>query len=352
MKYHIIYNSNSVQNDFSNRSLPDNVEQERLETISVIRVLWFREGARPPSDPGFNYGTGPCSYKPKSPGMVRKSSPSGDTYSPKSPGLRRKGCYTQAYPPKSPGSSRKRMSASPVSTRRASGSPVRKEPPSSPVLVRRDPFSGSIATRQQPAPPSSYHTVTFNPSPNPAPAPFNPSVPTKKYASVRFNPTKGRVVENAVPEFQSQPVVPPDAVVAPSSAAPLPQEKIIVSQPEPEPVSEPVPQAPPSQAPVPAPAPETIPAPAPALAPAPAPEVAPKPVPPVPAPKPPKPPKPVGAPRAPVPPPAQQKLGVSETMRMVHQEDREQRSSGGSSPPPPENLELQTVHAKTFEKRR
>ena len=139
------YNSNSnysVQNDFSNRSLPDNVEQERLETISVIRVLWFREGARPPSDPGFSYGTGPYSYKPKSPGMVRKSSPSGDAYSPKSPGLRRKGSYTQAYPPKSPGSSRKRMSASPVRTRRASGSPVRKEPPSSPVLVRREPFSG------------------------------------------------------------------------------------------------------------------------------------------------------------------------------------------------------------------
>ena len=348
----MIYNSNFVHNDFSNRSLPDNVEQEKLETISVIRVLWFREGARPPSDPGFNYGTGPCSYKPKSPGMVRKSSPSGDAYSPKSPGLRRKGSYTQSHPPKSPGSSRKRMSASPVRTRRASGSPVRKEPPSSPVLVRRDPFSGSVATRQQPAPPSSYHAVTFNPTPNPALAPFNPSVPTKKYASVRFNPTKGRVVENAAPEYQSQPVVTPEPVVAqpPAALAPQPEEKIIVSHPEPEPASEPVPQVPLSQAPVPAPTPETVPAPAPPPAPARASKVAPKPVP-VPAPKPPKPPKPAGAPRAPVPPPAQQKLGVSETMRMVHQEDREQRSCGSSSPPP-ENLELQTVHAKTFEKRR
>ena len=221
--------------------------------------MWFREGARPPSDPGFSYGTGPYSYKPKSPGMVRKSSPSGDAYSPKSPGLRRKGSYTQAYPPKSPGSSRKRMSASPVRTRRASGSPVRKEPPSSPVLVRREPFSGSTTTRQQATTPSSYHTVTFNPNPNPALVPFNPSVPTKKYASVRFNPSKGRVVENAAPEYQSQPVVPREAVVAPPPAAPAPQpeEKIIAFQGEPEPVPEPVPQTPSSQAPAPAPVPET-----------------------------------------------------------------------------------------------
>ena len=215
---------------------------------------------------------------------------------------------------------RKRMSASPVRTRRASGSPVRKEPPSSPVLVRREPFSGSTTTRQQATPPSSYHTVTFNTNPDPALVPFNPSVPTKKYASVRFNPSKGRVVENAAPEYQSQPVVPPEAVVAPPPAAPAPQpeEKIIAFQSEPEPVPEPVPQAPSSQAPAPAPFPETAPTPAPVPAPAPAPEVAPKSAP-VTAPKPPKPPKPAGAPRAPVPPPTQQKLGVSETMRMVHQ---------------------------------
>ena len=88
----MVFNSNySVQNDFSNRSLPDNVEQERLETMSVIRVLWFREGARPPSDPGFSYGTGPYSYKPKSPGMVRKSSPSGDGIFPKEPRPEAKG---------------------------------------------------------------------------------------------------------------------------------------------------------------------------------------------------------------------------------------------------------------------
>ena len=150
--------------------------------------------------------------------MVRKSNspvPVPKNPAPKSPGLRRKGGYSVSYPPKSPGASRRRLPASPVVQRREPpGSPVRKEPPRSPVLVRREPLScGSGSIKKQQVPISHYHPVTFNAVPSPPSVPFNPCVPQKKYASVRFNPSKERVIESLpASDCAEQSSVPPQPV--------------------------------------------------------------------------------------------------------------------------------------------
>ena len=282
---------------------------------------------------------------------------------------------------------------SPVVPRREPpGSPVRKEPPRSPVLIRREPLScGSGSIKKQHVPISHYHPVTFNAVPSPPSVPFNPCVPQKKYASVRFNPSKERVIESLpASDCAEQSSVPPQPVnPAPSVAVPALQPPEVAPPGKPETVpAEPEamatePKAAPAPVPTPTPAPVPTPAPAPAPVPGPSPPraqaslsvtvskstfnpvAAPESVPEIPAtnpapvvsrsiPRPPKPPKSADVPRAPTQPQTSGHvtLEVSETMRMVHKEDRERSMDGGPAPHASESLELLTVHAKTFERKR
>ena len=156
---------------------------------------------------------------------------------------------------------------------------------------------------------------------------------------MKFNPTRGKSPDSAAHGYQSQPTpldaVPPidtqpppepmpdvSQTMSPSSQQVHGTGEIVPEPPAPEPatiIAAPPPPAPTYVPPTPKSAPSTM-------------VIDMKPVPPV---------------------PSKKTLGVSETMIMVHQEDRMREvPPSGSSPPPPDNMEPQTVHVKIFEKKR